>query len=72
MCVENQWCLKNCDRNCLRRIIGRRRRDRVLCDFLRHRLQLHALLLTLLHRQLRWFEHAARRPVGEIIYGVIG
>ncbi len=45
--------------------------DRFPCDVLRHQLHLRALPPTLLHRRLRWFRHAARRPANEIIYVVI-
>ncbi len=69
--AEDQRCLKVFDNDCLRRIIGRRRRDRVPCDVLRHQFHLRALPPTLSQRRLRWFGHAARRPVGEIIRDVI-
>ncbi len=51
--VEDQRCLEVFDNDCLRRILGRRRRDRVPCEVLRHQLHLRALPPTLLQRRLR-------------------
>ncbi len=69
--VEHQRCLEVFDNDCLHRILGCRRRDRVPCEVLCHRLDLRALPPMLLQRRLRWFGHAARRPAGEIIRGII-
>ncbi len=59
------------DNDCLRRILGRRRLDRVLYAVLRRQLHLRALPPALLRRRLRWFGPAALRPTGEIISEVI-
>ncbi len=50
--VEDQRCLEVFGNGCLRRILGRRRRDRVPCEALRHRLPLRALPPVLLQRWL--------------------
>ncbi len=71
MRVKDERYLDVFDNDCLRRILGRQRRDRVPSDFLRHQHHLRALPFTLLQRRLRWFERAARRPAGEIIRDVI-
>ncbi len=55
------------DNDCLRRILGRRRLDRVPCAVFRRQLHIRALPPVLLQRRLSWFGHAARRPAGEII-----
>ncbi len=60
--VEDQRRLEVFDNDCLRRILGCLRQDRIPCIALRHRLQLRALPPV-----LRWFGHAARRPADEII-----
>ncbi len=69
--VEDQRRLEVFDSDCLRRILGYRRQDRIPCVALRHRLHLRALPPVLLQRRLRWFGHAARRPASKIIREVI-
>ncbi len=69
--VEDQRRLEVFDNDCLRRILGRRRLDRVPRNVLRHQLHLRALPPVLLQRRLRWFGPTALRPVSEIIREVI-
>ncbi len=58
--VEDRKRLEVFDNDCLRRIEGCNRRDRVPCAVLRQRLQLPTFPALLLQHRLRWFGHAAR------------
>ena len=59
------------DNDCFRYILRCRRIDRVSTTTLHRRLNLRPLPPVLLQRRLRWFEHAARRPEGELIRNVL-
>ncbi len=55
------------DNGSIRRILRVRRSDCVPSVELRRRLCLTSIATLLVQRRLRWFEHAARRPEGELI-----
>ena len=71
MRVTDMRKLEVFDNDCLRCILRCRRIDRVATHALRSRLHLRPLPSILHHRRLRWFGHAARRPEGELIRGLL-
>ena len=71
MRVADQRRLEVFDNDCLRSILHYRRLDRVPTATLRQRLSLRPLPSVLLQRRLRWFGHAARRPVGNLTRDVL-
>ncbi len=56
------------DNNNISPILRERRRDCVPPVELRHRLCFISLPALLVQRTLRWFNHAARRPEGELLF----
>ncbi len=69
--VEDLHRLEVFDNDCLRCFLRCSRRDRVRCSTLRQRCSLRALPSVLIQRRLRWFGHASRRGLGELIREVI-
>ncbi len=59
------------DNDSIRRILRVRRRDCVPSVERRHRLSLTSIPALLVQTRLRWFGHAARRPEGELIKGLL-
>ncbi len=55
------------DNDSIRRILRVRRRDCAPSVELRHRLCLTSIPALLVQRRLRWFDHATKRPEGELI-----
>ncbi len=69
--MEDRKRLEAFENDCLRRIEGCNRRDRVPCAILRQRLQLPTMPALLLQRRLRWFGHAVRREPAEFMRELI-
>ncbi len=61
------WMLEVFENDSIRRILRVRRRDCVPPMELRHRLCLKSMPALLVQRRLRWFDHATKRPEGELI-----
>ncbi len=69
--VVDERMLEVFDNNSIRRILRVRRRDCVPSVELRRRLCLTCIPALLVQRRFRWFGHAARRPEGELIKGLL-
>ncbi len=69
--VADERMLEVFDNDSIRRILRVRRRDCVPSVELRRRLYLTSIPALLVQRRLRWFDHVARRPEGELIKDLI-
>ncbi len=69
--VADERVLEVFDNDSIRRILRVRRKNCVPSVELHRRLCLTSIPALLVHRRLRWFGHAAGRPEGELIKGLL-
>ncbi len=69
--VADERMLEVFDNDSIHRILYLRRRDCVPSVELQRRLCLTTMPALFMQRRLRWFDHAARRPTGELIKDLV-